>query len=154
MARTDINRYRGDTKDLVLKLTQDKQVFDLTGFSAVMGVNSEENPTEDNCVFQSTAAVDVTLGTLTFPFAAGDVDRIGEFYYDVQLTDGAGKISTIRKGKFIFAQDITKQTSLFIPNVGGRAFKGETSLAECTLLRMLKLKNFKICILLLFYVLY
>ena len=108
MARTDINRYRGDTKDLVLKLTQDKQVFDLTDFSAVMGVNIEENPTEDNCAFKATAVVDTAVGTLIFPFAAEDVDRVGEFYYDVQLTDGAGKTSTIRKGKMVFSQDITK----------------------------------------------
>ena len=108
MARTDINRYRGDTKDLVLKLTQNKQVFDLTDFSAVLGVNIEENPTEDNCAFKTTAVVDAGAGTLTFPFVLEDVDRVGNFYYDVQLTDGAGKTSTIRKGKVVFAQDITK----------------------------------------------
>ncbi|MDA3807922.1 MAG: BppU family phage baseplate upper protein [Thiomicrorhabdus sp.] len=108
MARTDINRYRGDTKDLVMKLTQDKTVFSLTGFSAVLGVNSEENPTEDNCVFKSTATVDAATGTLTFPFAVEDVDLVGDFYYDVELTDGAAKTSTIRKGKMVFAQDITK----------------------------------------------
>ena len=108
MARTDINRYRGDTKDLVMKLTQNKEIFPLTNFSAVLGVNSEENPTEDNCAFKATAAVDATAGTLTFPFAVEDIDRVGEFYYDVQLTDGIGKTSTIRKGKMIFAQDITK----------------------------------------------
>jgi hypothetical protein len=74
----------------------------------VLGVNSEENPTEDNCAFKTTAAVDAVAGTLTFPFVAEDVDRVGDFYYDVQLTDGAGKTSTIRKGKIVFVQDITK----------------------------------------------
>ena len=108
MARTDINRYRGDTKDLVLKLTQDKAIFPLTDFSAVLGVNIEENPTEDNCVFKSTAAVDAAAGTLTFPFSVEDADRVGDFYYDIQLIDGVGKTSTIRKGKMVFAQDITK----------------------------------------------
>ena len=108
MARTDINRYRGDTKDLVMKLTQDKAIFPLTDFSAVLGVNSEENPIEDNCAFKAIATIDAVAGTLTFPFTEEDVDRVGDFYYDVQLTDGAGKISTIRKGKIVFAQDITK----------------------------------------------
>jgi len=108
MARTDINRFRGDTKDLVLKLTQNKQVFDLTGFSAVLGVNSEENPIEDNCAFKTIASVDAAAGTLTFPFSVEDADRVGDFYYDIQMTDGAGKISTIRKGKVVFVQDITK----------------------------------------------
>ena len=44
MARTDINRYRGDTKDLVLKLIQNKEIFPLTDFSAKLSVNAEENP--------------------------------------------------------------------------------------------------------------
>ena len=108
MARAEINRYRGDTKNLVMKLPQNKAIFPLSGISAALGVDSEENPTEDNCDFNSMAAIDAASGTLTFPFATEDVDRVGDFYYDVQLTDGAGKISTIRKGKIVFVQDITK----------------------------------------------
>jgi len=108
MARTDINRFRGDTKDLVLKLTQDKQVFDLTGFSAVLSVSSDENPATADYEFQSNAVVNATDGSLVFPFVAGGVDLVGDFYYDIQLTDGAGKISTIRKGKMVFSQDISK----------------------------------------------
>ena len=108
MARTDINRFRGDTKDLVLRLTQDKQAFDLTGFSAVLSVSSDENPTTADYEFQSSAVVNATEGLLTFPFVAGDVDLVGDFYYDIQLTDSAGKISTIRKGKMVFTQDISK----------------------------------------------
>ena len=45
---------------------------------------------------------------LTFPFVTGDANLVGDYYYDVQLTDSAGQTSTIRKGKIIFAQDITK----------------------------------------------
>ena len=108
MARTDINRYRGDTKNLVLKLTQDKQLFDLTGFSAVLSVSAEESPTTADYEFQSNADVNAVEGLLTFPFVAGDVDLVGDYFYDVQLADGAGKTSTIRKGKIVFAQDITK----------------------------------------------
>jgi len=108
VARTDINRFRGDTKDLVLKLTQDKQVFDLTGFSAVLSVSSDENPTTADYELQSNAVANVAEGSLAFPFAAADVDLVGDYYYDIQLTDSAGKISTIRKGKMLFSQDITK----------------------------------------------
>jgi len=32
----------------------------------------------------------------------------GGIIYDVQLTDGAGKISAVRKGKMLFTQDISK----------------------------------------------
>ena len=80
----------------------------MTDFSAVLGVNVEENPTEGNCAFKATATVDSVEGTLTFPFAAEDIDLVGDFYYNIQLTDGAVKTSTIHKGKILFAQDITK----------------------------------------------
>ncbi len=108
MARTDINRYRGDTKNLILKLTQNKQVFDLTGFSAKLSVSAEEEPIGSVYAFQLTATIDSVNGTLTFQIAEENVDLIGDFYYDIELTDGAGKTSTIRKGKMVFAQDITK----------------------------------------------
>ena len=74
----------------------------------MLGVNSEEKPIEDNCNIKSIAVIDAAAGTLTFPFSVEDVDRVGDFYYDTQLTDGAGKISTIRKGRMVFTQDITK----------------------------------------------
>jgi len=34
--------------------------------------------------------------------------QVGDYYYDIQLTDGADKINTIRRGKMAFSQDITK----------------------------------------------
>jgi hypothetical protein len=108
MARTDINRYRGDTKDLVMRLTQNKEVFPLTDFGAKLSVSVDENPTAGTYVLQADAVVDVAGGTLTFPFPTDKVDLLGDHYYDVQLTDGAGKTNTIRKGKMVFAQDITK----------------------------------------------
>jgi len=89
-------------------LTQDKQVFDLTGFSAVLSVSSDENPATADYEFQSNAVVNATEGSLAFSFGSGDVDLVGDFYYDIQLTDSTGKISTIRKGKMVFSQDITK----------------------------------------------
>ena len=88
--------------------TQDKQVFDLNGFSAVLSVSSDENPTTADYEFQWNAVVDATEDLLVFPFAIGDVDLVGDYYYDIQLTDGAGKLSTIRKGKMFFLQDISK----------------------------------------------
>ena len=51
---------------------------------SVLGVGVEENPTEDNCAFKATAAVDAAAGMLTFQLeAVEDVDRAGDFHYDV-----------------------------------------------------------------------
>jgi len=104
----NVKRPRGDTKDFVLVLSKNGTVYPLTGCSAKLSVNSKKNPTTNDYLFQSVATVDVPNGTLTFPFSAGDVDHIGEYYYDVEIIDGLGKISTILKGKWTYEQDITK----------------------------------------------
>jgi len=105
---SDIKRYRGDTKDLVLILTKNKDVFPLTGCTATMSVAETKEPTGDDYTFQSVATIDIPLGTLTFPFTVEDADNLGDFYYDVELVDALGKISTILKAKLKFTQDITK----------------------------------------------
>jgi len=33
---------------------------------------------------------------------------VGGFYYDVQMTDGAGRKRTVLAGKYKYVQDITK----------------------------------------------
>jgi hypothetical protein len=59
VARTDINRYRGYTKGMVLRLTHSKAAFPLTDFSAKLSVRGEENSTTGTYVLQSDAVVDV-----------------------------------------------------------------------------------------------
>jgi len=112
MAREDITRHRGDDVPLVLKLWKDKkaaELVDLTGCAATLSVSAEETPTTSDYVLQSTATVDPVEGTLTFPFTTADVDNVGKFFFDVQLTDANGKKKTIRKAKWTFEQDITKE---------------------------------------------
>jgi hypothetical protein len=108
MAAIEIPRFRGDTKDLVLKLKKDGEIFPLDGSSAILSVSKEKAPELADYVFQSIASIDVAEGSLTFTFSDEDVNVVGKHYYDVQLTDAAGKISTILKGPMPFEQDITK----------------------------------------------
>ena len=109
MATTTINRFRGDTKDLVLFLTdKDDEIFDITGATATFSVSEDKDPSTANYKFQSSATIDIAAGSLTFEFTDIQVDLVGNFFYDVQLLDVAGKKSTILKGKIKFEQDITK----------------------------------------------
>jgi hypothetical protein len=109
MARYDLTRFRGDTDDLVFKLTSNGAPVPLAGCSAVLSVSSEENPAVATYEFQSNAVVDAQAGTLSFPFTPTQVDLVGEYYFDVQLTDADGKTKTLRKAKITFKQDITKE---------------------------------------------
>jgi hypothetical protein len=108
VAKENIKRTRGDTKDMLLYLKKDGIPFPMVSFAAILSVSIDSAPTEAVYVFQSVAIVDGVLGTLTFPFTVDDVDYLGDFYYDVQVTDDLGKISTVLKGKLTFEQDITK----------------------------------------------
>ncbi len=105
---SDIKRYRGDTKDLILILSQNSEVFPLAGCSATLSVATTKEPTGNTYILQSTAIVDNVAGTLTFPFTVENANNLGDFFYDVELVDALGKISTILKAKMKFTQDITK----------------------------------------------
>ena len=43
--------------------------------------------------------MNVVEDSLTFPFATEDVDLVGDYYYDIQLTDGVVKPVRFAKGK-------------------------------------------------------
>jgi len=65
-------------------------------------VSGDDNPETVDYEFQSNAVVNTVNGSLVFPFVPDDVDLVGNYYYNIQLTDGTGKISTIRKGQMVF----------------------------------------------------
>lgn len=107
----DIAYRRGDTKPLQFSAFDVNGEADITGFTFLMTVNTEKNPTDDtNEVFQMIGEiVQVNPGILEFPPAPGDTDiAIQTYYYDIQVTDDQSKIHTPVTGKFKITQDITK----------------------------------------------
>lgn len=104
----NLTRVRGDTKAIEFLVNDESgNPIDPTGFSALFTVNSLRSPPDITTqIFQLVAII--TTGTLTFLPAVGDVDILGTFYYDVQLTDPSGLICTISTGSISFVQDITK----------------------------------------------
>lgn len=108
----DISRVRGDTYSIVFTIKDSAGVVvDLTGYTAFLfTVNVSAEPTDEtDQVFQSTGSAPTPAnGKVVFPIVAGDVDTIGEFFYDAQFTDPAGKIRTFSKGAFTLTQDVTK----------------------------------------------
>lgn len=105
-----IKRFRGDTRRLGATLKKDGLVLDITGCSFILTVNKKENPTElDLPEFASIGVIiDPALGQLYFPFTAEQVNLLGDFFYDIQMTDAIGELSTLVKKPITFTQDITK----------------------------------------------
>lgn len=116
----DIERRRGDTKTIVIRLTTDGSPVDVTGYTATLTINTvkapniDVSPVEGQQIFQAVGAALSSPGTdgkIAFPmaqFAASPYVPVGSYFYDVQITDVAGEIFTPLIGKFKVVQDITK----------------------------------------------
>lgn len=113
----DIEWYRGDSYPLELTI-KDKatgEPVDLTGYTFLFTVNSEQNPDDvTNQLFQTVGVIDVDQGLNTgkviFTPEVLDTEdaAIATYYYDIQLSYAVGRPRTIKKAKFKIIQDISK----------------------------------------------
>lgn len=106
----DIKRYRGDTKSDRILISVNGAVANLTGSTVVMTLNTKNNPTDDTTqVYQLTGVVnDPISGVVEFSPSLSQADKVGFFYYDIQLTTASGVVFTVDKGTYQYIQDITK----------------------------------------------
>lgn len=109
----DLFRSRGDTKSFAITVTN----TNVQGWTGLMTITSEANPTDATTQLYQAAGVEdpespQTLGKMVFDFSTFDAQSPqlvpGKYFYDVQLTDNAGLICTVLKGKFEIGQDRTK----------------------------------------------
>ena len=106
-----IERVRGDTYPFVLSIQDAAGApIDVTGFSFLLTVDPSDEPADaTNNLFQLVGAIiDAANGKVQFTPTTLDADHVGEFFHDVQQTDGTGAIRTIAKGPYNLSQDITK----------------------------------------------
>ncbi len=85
--------------------------IDITGFSFLLTVDIDPDPTDaSNNLFQLTGSItDATGGVVDFSPSAVESDQTPDVYfYDIQQTDGGGKIRTIATGQYEITQDVTK----------------------------------------------
>lgn len=105
----DFERRRGDTKPFRFTVTDELGTgIDFTGYTMRLTADTNKAP-EDSAtqVFQIMGSSDAA-GELEFYPEAADVDLVGTVYYDTQITDPQGTITTLATGKIKFKQDITK----------------------------------------------
>ena len=103
---------RGDTTPWTFTIQDsDGVAVDITGFSYLLTVDPSDVPIDAlNNLFQLTGTLITPLsGIVQFEMSAVQADQTpSEYFYDLQQTDGTGKIRTITKGIFEFIQDVTK----------------------------------------------
>lgn len=108
---TDIERKRGDTYPIEILVVDDAgAVVNITGATFLFTVDPEKDPaTSTNNKFQLSGVItNAAGGAVEFRPSAANVNLLGTFYHDIQMTDSGGFISTLNKGKFKLVQDITK----------------------------------------------
>jgi hypothetical protein len=108
----DLCFQRGDTLPWTFTIKDSAgAAVNITGFSFLLTVDPSPEPTTSaNNLFQLTGTITFPLsGIVQFEMSSVQADQVpGEYYFDLQMTDGAAKKRTVAKGKFVFEQDITK----------------------------------------------
>jgi hypothetical protein len=130
-----INDYiRGDTRIIQIPCFQSDGTtpLDLTGATVYLTLNASNAPTDDSSdVLQKTATSFIvpagvlassgytvgqntaTLGVAWITIAASDTTNVapGTYFYDIQVKDASGNISSIKQDTFKINADITRSTA-------------------------------------------
>lgn len=107
-----IERTRGDTVPDVVTVTsaKNRKVVNITGFQFKMTVDERLAPDDISTqLYQLDGVIsDAEAGVVEFFPTEEQANRVGYFYYDIQMTDSYGKVCTPLSGQYVYVQDITK----------------------------------------------
>lgn len=107
-----IERKRGDTAPDVITVTftKSRQVVNILGCTFKMTVDKRLAPDDSSTKLYEISGVitDAQKGQVEFSPTPEQSDTVGFYYYDIQMTDAYGKVSTPISGPYVYAQDITK----------------------------------------------
>jgi hypothetical protein len=113
---TDIEIVRGDDEAIELEFTNeaDNSAVDLTDTTVMFTVRTNTDETDDeNAIIKKDVVThsDPTNGKTTISLLHTETDvQAGNYKYDVQYKDAAGKIKTLLIGNISILQDVTKRT--------------------------------------------
>lgn len=108
---------RGDSRTVNIQVLEPDGVtpFDLTGSKVYFTVNASSNNTAD-----TDASAAIALNTSVFANPQSGIATLqitsaltqdmapGTYYYDVQVRDSSGNISSMPQGQFIVIADVTR----------------------------------------------
>lgn len=109
------NVIRGDTHTLSLVITGATGPVDLTGSTVFFTVNANKEPADDTAAIIHkvvTIHSDPLLGKTIIKLDPADTDSLtpGKYWYDIQVKDSFGDISSLPKDLFTIVSDISRGT--------------------------------------------
>lgn len=111
MFQMNITRCRGDDYDLVLVVKNSKaKPVNIFGWTDITMTVDPSSAPADNTTKVSTMTGVLTTNGLdgSLSIAIDPAIPVGNYFYDLQITQADGKKRTIARGKYIVEQDITK----------------------------------------------
>ncbi len=111
----DIARKRGDTTPIVRQLWENKQSglkLDVTGFLLRLTVNAKKVPVHGidlpEFFVDHEVVGDAVDGLIRFLPSEDDMDLLAKkYFYEIQITDADGFITTYPTYDFVITQDLT-----------------------------------------------
>jgi hypothetical protein len=107
----DMERYRGDTYADRLVITDATGApVNITGYTFKLTLDTRTSPSDASTqVYQLVGVItDAVNGVVEFTPNDTQANLVGFYYFDVQMVDGQNRKRTIKRGRYIYTQDITK----------------------------------------------
>lgn len=111
---------RGDSRQINIQVYQSDGVtpFNLTGCEVFFTVNANSNNTADSdatavIAKKTSTFANPSSGLATIQLANTDTQDVapGSYYYDVQLKDASGNITSLAQAQFTVIADVTRSIS-------------------------------------------
>lgn len=107
-----ITRYRGDTAADQITVTDNSgTVINISSYTFILTISAAKAPVSTEGLLATVSGViaSAAAGQVEFVFSSTQADQApGVYYYDVQMVDNNGRVSTIVRDKYEFIQDLTK----------------------------------------------
>lgn len=115
MGTAALSVYRGDDRTYTLTFKDDDAVaIDITGCTVYFTVKEYDTDADSDAKITKTVTshTDAANGITQVSLSDSDTDlTVKNYFYDIQLKDSAGLITTCAKDSFKVLQDVTTSTS-------------------------------------------
>lgn len=111
----ELSIFRGDTESIGVTITDSAgATVNITGYTFFFTVKGDESDGDASALISTDVAThtDPVNGVTAISLPAGSTNiAIGTWFYDLQMKDIGGNITTLLKGDFVVKKDISVRTT-------------------------------------------